>query len=148
MTRRLSLVRPFQTIGLLAVLALAACGAQDQSGSQPWLRTYPAREPNLCPLSEAVAPIVGTFDGDFRAEGDKSWLVAADGDRLYVVWPQGFGLSFQPGPTLHDNHGKVVAEKETAVTLGQVNRFDHTGTMDDPYMALGWLFDRCYAEAS
>lgn len=99
-------------------------------------------------MSEAADPVVGTFDGDLLAEGDKSWLVAADGDRLYVVWPQGFSLSFQPGPTLRDEDGKVVAEKETSVTLAQVNRFDHSGTMDDPYIALGWLFDRCYARAS
>lgn len=129
------------------MLALAACGTQDQSAGKPWLRTYPASQPSLCTLSEAVDPVAGTFDGDVLADGDKSWLVAPDGERLYVVWPQGFGLSFQPGPTLRDGDGNVVAEKDTSLTLAQVNRFDHAGTLDDPYIALGMAFDRCYARA-
>lgn len=145
MTRRVPLIRPLQAIGLLAIVALTACGARSQTVA---LRTYPAQQPTLCTLSEAVEPVVGTFDGDLLADGDKSWLVAADGNRLHVVWPQGFGLSFQPGPTLRDRDGNVVAEKGTSVTLGQVNRFDHSGTMEDPYIALGSLFDRCYARAS
>jgi hypothetical protein len=92
-----------------------------------------------------VDPVAGTFEGDLLADGDKSWLVAADGSRLYVVWPQGFTLSFQPDPILRDGGGKVVAEKGTSVTLEQVNRADRAGTMADPYLALGSLFGRCYA---
>ena len=128
------------------MLAVGACGAKAGSDSRPWFRTYPAWLPDLCTLSEAVDPVVGTFRGDLLADGDKSWLEAADGARLYVVWPQGFALSFQPSPTLRDEGGKVVAEQDTAVTLAQVNRFDHAGTMDDPYVAVGTLFDRCYAQ--
>jgi hypothetical protein len=81
------------------------------------------------------------------ADGDKAWLVGADGRRLYVVWPRGFTLAFQPGPTLRDATGRVVAEEDTSVTLLQVNRSDHAGTMGDPYFATGWLLDGCYAEA-
>jgi hypothetical protein len=146
-TRRLPLIRPFQALGLLGIVAVAACGSQDQSESKPWLRTYPARQPTLCTLSLAVEPVVGTFNGDVLADGDKSWLVAADGNRLYVVWPQGFTLSFQPGPLLRNDGGKVVAQKDTLVSLEQVNRFDHSGSMDDPYIAMGSLFDRCYVRA-
>jgi hypothetical protein len=145
---RCPVVRPFQALGLIAIVAVVACGAQDQSASKPWLRTYPATQPTLCTLSLAVDPVVGAFDGDVLADGDKSWLVSAEGDRLYVVWPQGFTLSFQPGPTLRDDSGKVVAEKDTLVTLAQVNRTDHSGSMNDPYVALGSLFNRCYAKAS
>lgn len=132
---------------LIAALAAAACGAPGRSESDSWLRTYPARLQNLCPASRAVDPVVGSFDGDALASGDRAWLVAADGSRLYVVWPQGFTLSFQPGPILRDERGRVVAEKDTSVTLLQVNRSDHSGTMDDPYIALGALFNGCYAEA-
>jgi hypothetical protein len=140
-------VRPDLALCLVATLAVAACGAPDRSESASWLRTYPARLQNLCPASQGVDPVVGTFDGDLLADGDKAWLVAADGRRLYVVWPQGFTLSFQPSPTLRDEGGRVVAEKDTLVTLPQVNRFDHSGTMDDPYIALGWLLNGCYAES-
>jgi hypothetical protein len=140
-------MRPRLALCLVTSLAVAACGAPDRSETKPWVRTYPARLQNLCPASEAVDPVVGTFDGDLLADGDKSWLVSADGDRLYVVWPQGFSLSFQSGPTLRDDTGKVVAQKDTSVTLSQVNGLDHAGTMDDPYIALGWLFNGCYAEA-
>lgn len=147
MTRRRPPIRSSRALGLPLILALVACATQGRWESEPWLRTYPARQPTLCTLSQAVEPVVGTFDGDVLADGDKSWLTAKDGDRLYVVWPQGFALSFQPGPTLRDQDGKVVAEKDTSVTLGQVNRSDHSGTMADPYIVLGWLFDGCYVEA-
>ena len=100
-----------------------------------------------CDLEQAVDPVVGTFDGDSLAAGDKSWLVAADGRRMYVVWPQGFTLAFEPGPTLRDEEGRVVAEQDTSVTLSQVNRSDDFGTMHGPYVALGSVMHRCYAKA-
>jgi len=137
-----------QALYLLMVVAVGACGSTDKVESNPWLRTYPARQQNLCPASEAVEPVVGTFDGDSLADGDKAWLVAADSKRLYIVWPQGFTLSFQPDPVLRDERGQVVAKKDTSVTLIQVNRSDHSGAKDDPYFALGWLFNSCYAKAS
>jgi hypothetical protein len=140
-------MRPRFALCLVTILAAAACGTSGRSETNPLVRTYPARLQNLCPASEAVDPVVGTFDGDLLADGDKGWLVAADGRRLYVVWPGGFALSFQPSPTLRDERGQVVAEKDTSVTLSQVSRSDHSGTMDDPYFALGWLFNGCYAEA-
>lgn len=134
-------------VAILAVLLLVGCGSPQGSSSKPGIRWYAAREPNLCPLSLAVEPVVGNFDGSPTADGDQSWLVAPNGKRLYVMWPTGFSLLFQPGPTLRDARGKIVAERGTEVTLGQVNLFDHTGTMDDPYLAIGSVFDRCYAKA-
>ena len=135
------------TPGILALLLLVGCGSPGGSPSKPGIRWYAAREPNLCPLSLAAKPVVGKFDGSPTADGDQSWLVAPDGKRLFVVWPTGFSLSFQLGPTLRDEKGKVVADQGTEVTLSQVNLFDHAGTMDDPYLALGSVFDRCYAKA-
>jgi hypothetical protein len=129
---------------LVSTFAVTACGVPER----PWLRTYTAEVQTLCPASQAADPVSGTFDGDLLATGDKAWLVATDGHRLHVAWPQGFTLSFQPGPTLRNEKGVVVAEKDTPVILVQVNRSDHEGTMEDPYLALGWLFDSCYAEAN
>ena len=130
----------------------AGGGAPEPSAIPPWLRpesalglrTYPARLRSLCPASRAVDPVIGTFDGDSLADSDKLWLVAADGGRLYVVWPRGFTLAFERGPTLRDEEGRVVAEQDTSMTLPQVNRFDHTGTLHDPYVARGSVLNGCY----
>lgn len=145
-TPRVDRARHSVALYLVAALAVAACGAPDRSEGDAGVRTYPARLQNLCPASRAVDPVVGSLDGEFLASGDKAWLVAPDGSQLYVVWPQGFTLSFQPGPILRDERGRVVAEKDTPVTLLQVNRSDHSGTTNDPYIALGALFNGCYAE--
>lgn len=130
---------------LVSTFVVAACGPQAAPASPSgWLRTYQAQRTSLCPSSEAVEPVVGRFGGDATAEGDKSWLTAPDGKRLYVVWPEGFSLSFERGATLRDERGEVVAADGSAVTLPQVNQFDHSGTLNDPYVALGSLFGRCY----
>ncbi len=130
------------------MLGLAAC-ATGSVGISTGLRTYVVRTPapgddNLCPVSLAVEPVVGDLAGDQSAAGDKSWLVAKDGTRLYVVWPQGFSLAFGPGPILRDEVSRVVAESGAMITLPQVNRFDHAGTVGDPYFAVGSLFGSCY----
>lgn len=147
MTRRVFLARTRLTLSCVTIFAVVACGGPDRLEINSGLRTYSARLQNLCPASQAVDPVVGTLDGDKLANGDKAWLVADDGRRMHVVWPQGFTLSFQPHAILRNERGRVVAEKGSSVTLIQVNRFDHAGTPDDPYLPLGSLLDGCYAKA-
>ena len=135
------------------LVAVAACSNGGVPLNDANLRTYPVRAPgigeeNLCPASIAVDPVVGELAGDPNASGDQSWLTTKDGERLYIVWPQGFSLSFEPGPVLRNERGRVVAEAGTKVTLSQVNRFDHAGTTGDPFLALGSLFGSCYQKAA
>jgi hypothetical protein len=134
-------------------LVAAGCGVGASPPIAQGIRTYHVRSPalgdrNLCPASLAVDPVVGVFAGDTNAAGDRSWLVSGEGQRIYVTWPEGFTLAFEPGATLRNEEGRIVAEADTTVTLTQVNRFDHAGTPEDPYLATGIVFGGCYQRAT
>jgi hypothetical protein len=101
----------------------------------------------LCTLGLAVRPVEGTFHGDPTASRDKAWLIDASGQRIFVAWPEGFSLRFAPGAELIDDQARVVAREGDLITFKQVNREDHTGSIDDPYFAAGALFSTCYPKA-
>ena len=136
----------------IVLVLVGACGQDEASfllQQSAGIRTYvvrhaPPGEPLLCPLGLAADPVVGRFEGSADATGDKSWLVDTHGARLFVVWPEGFALRFDPGATLVDPGGGAVANRGDEVMLSQVNRSEHSGTPSDPYLATGFVLDTCY----
>lgn len=82
-------------------------------------------------------PVVGILQGDVS---DKVvvWLLDADGQRIEVVWPEGFVARYEPMATLYDAAGTRVAGAGQGIYL-QVSRGSADGTTVDPYFATGLL---------
>ena len=98
----------------------------------------------FCPTPEAVQPVRGVFEGNPARSSQIAWLRAPDGRELSVAWPEGFTVRFEPLAALYDEKGRAVARHGVGVDLPQVNVFDHAGTVTDPYIASGILFNGCY----
>jgi hypothetical protein len=140
---------------VLLAVALAACAAIPRQTPPPGelipgpILTFPfAREqdgvPILCTLEAAVNPVRGVFEGDPSRSSQVAWLRAADGRELSVAWPKGFTVRFEPNAVLYNERGIAVAKHGQQVELGQVNVEGHAGTLLDPYIASGLVFDGCY----
>ena len=86
----------------------------------------------------------GTLEGQAGAR-EPVWLRADDGRQLSAVWPAGFTARFEPLAALYKELGVVVVREQQEVELGQVNRDSAAGTYDEPYIASGVVFARCYA---
>jgi hypothetical protein len=112
------------------------------------LRTFSViREVNgysvACAAYGLADPLVGTFEGRAGAR-EPVWIRAADGRHLSVVWPEGFRVRFEPTAVLYNEQGTAVAKAGGRIVLGQIRPEDHAGTFEDPYIASGILFGRCY----
>ena len=146
--------RPRATTLLLAMV-VAACGVV---GRQPGVLTGPdglrtftvARAAEgtsvLCTLGLAAHPLTGTIAGD-AVDPERVWLVGPEGNRISIVWPEGFSVRFEPIVVLYDAGGQPVARAGAAVTLDQVDVEERAGTAADPYWASGFVFDACYPPA-
>ncbi len=144
---------------LLVVAAIAGCAAAPRQTPPPGaiipgpILTFPfARErdgaPVLCNAAAAVNPVRGFFEGDPTRSSQVAWLRGRDGRQLSVAWPQGFTVRFEPDAVLYDERGVPVARQDDAVELPQVNLEEAAGTLVDPYIADGHVFDGCYPRAN
>lgn len=104
--------------------------------------------PVVCPAFAAADPVLGVFEGDQTRSSQVAWLRAPDGRQLSVAWPQGFTVRFEPDAVLYDETGRAVARHGQPVELAQVSVGEHAGTLTDPYIADGLVFDGCYPRAS
>jgi hypothetical protein len=137
-----------------AVLVAAGCGTPQQPQSEiqtgpDGLRTFTwTREtgdvPILCNASAAVDPVTGVLRGDPSASAQPVWLETGSGRRLSVIWPAGFSVRFEPLAELRNESGDAVARDGDRVRLSQVGAHDNAGTFEDPYIASGDVFGRCY----
>jgi hypothetical protein len=93
---------------------------------------------HLCTLEAAINPVSGALEGDQSDATWPVWLRAVDGSRLYVLWPRGFSVRFDPNPTLLDETGVPFASV-SGVMLAQVPRVPTMGTKDRPYTAGGLI---------
>jgi len=106
----------------------------------------------LCNLAAAIPPVVGVLGGDRSDPAWPVWLQAPDGHRMYVRWPRGFSVRFDPGATLLDENGSTFLSEGSPVTLGQVAADPAYGTKDRPYVAGGLVEtglggdEHCYVE--
>ena len=91
----------------------------------------------LCNLSAAVPPVVGLLAGDHSDPAWPVWLQAADGHPMYIRWPRGFSVRFEPDATLLDETGAVFLMAGSPITLAQVSADPAAGTKDHPYVAAG-----------
>ena len=140
---------------VLLVIAIAGCATAPRQTPPPGelipgpILTFPVmREkdgiPILCNATAAVEPVSGIFEGDPTRSSQVAWLRAPDARQLTVAWPEGFTVRFEPLAVLYDERGKAVVRHGVGVRLDQVNVFDHAGTLNDPYLATGLVFDGCY----
>ncbi len=135
-------------LGLTVLLAASLTGCQ-QPGTittgQDGLRTF-ATNPNvICNLSALLHPFSGVLEGDLNAP-ERIWLeqVVLRSGRVSVVWPQGFHVRFEPDAVLYNEKDVPVARDGETVSFAQVKTSEHAGTYDDPYLAHGLIFGRCY----
>jgi hypothetical protein len=56
---------------------------------------------------------------------------------MYVTWPRGFSVRFDPDATLLDENGKVVLEVGSPFTFEGVAHDPSKGTREEPYVAEG-----------
>jgi hypothetical protein len=143
-------------IGIVLLgVAIAGCAAIPRQTPPPGelipgpILTFPfVRDrdgvPILCTLGTAVNPVRGVFEGDPARSSQVAWLRAPDGRQLTVAWPQGFTVRFEPDAVLYDERGVAVARHGELVELSQVSVGEHAGTLLDPYIASGIVFDDCY----
>jgi hypothetical protein len=61
----------------------------------------------LC-VGSTVPPFVGILEGDPSDLAWPVWLRAEDGRRMYITWPKGFSVRFDPYTTLLDETGAPV----------------------------------------
>lgn len=135
----------------LLVASVAGCQLLPQAEivtGADGLRTFPVlREiggaPVLCNLAAAVPPVAGILAGN-QADPERLWLEDESGQRLSIVWPQGFEVRFMPDAVLYDERRVDVARAGDKVIMGQVHVGQHAGTFADPYFASGLLFSGCY----
>jgi hypothetical protein len=91
----------------------------------------------LCTLSAAIPPVVGVLAGNRSDPAWPVWLQAADGHPMYIRWPRGFSVRFNPEPNLLDENGAVFLMAGSPITLAQVAADPAGGTKDHPYVAGG-----------
>jgi hypothetical protein len=141
--------------GLLLGVVIAGCAAAPRQTPPPGvlipgpILTFPfARAqdgvPVLCTLEAAANPVRGIFEGDQARSSQVAWLRAPDGREMSVAWPEGFTVRFEPDAALYDEKGRPVARHGQQVELPQENLEEHAGTLIDPYIADGLVFDGCY----
>jgi hypothetical protein len=143
---------------LLVAVAIAGCAAVPRETPPPGaiipgtiLTFRTARPidgaPVLCNAAAAANPVRGVFEGDPARSSQVAWLRGPDGRQITVAWPDEFSVGFEPDVILYNERAQPVARQGQLVELGQVNVGDHAGTLVDPYLAVGLVFDGCYQMA-
>lgn len=140
--------RPWRLLALggALVVALLVGGRLVHAGTEVPLATFAWQQDVLCPAYASVPGVTGMLHGDPTAT-PPVWL-EHDGRRLYIRWPAGFRLMFDPQAVLYDTRGSMVGREGETVRLPQVNLNEHAGTLDDPYLAHGDVGTGCYVPAS
>jgi hypothetical protein len=127
----------------IASILLASCTAATPmpSGAMA-LRTDENLVPSsvsgvLCGLNGTLPQVSGVLEGDPSDEAWPVWIQTATGRRMYVVWPKGFSVRFNPTATLLDQEGTPILHDGSPLTLGQFSDDPATGTRDHPFVAVG-----------
>jgi hypothetical protein len=108
----------------------------------------------MCTASATIPAVVGVLEGDPSVVAWPVWLRAQDGRRMYILWPRGFSVRFDPAATLLDETGTTFLLAGSPMTLAQVGPDPARGTMDRPYVAGGLVetglggMEHCYAHRS
>jgi hypothetical protein len=139
-------------VGLTASVLLAGCGAPRASlppGAMA-VRTddslvSAARSGGLC-TGTSVPPFVVVLEGDPSDRAWPVWLRAEDGRRIYIVWPAGFSVRFDPDAILLDETGAPILHAGSPLRFEQGAPGPSDGTGDRPYVAAGG-WDTGLAEA-
>lgn len=93
----------------------------------------------VCDASATIPPVVGVLEGDPFDAAWPIWLRADDGRRMYILWPRGFSVRFDPGATLLDETGATFLLAGSPMSLDQVAMDPANGTKDRPYVAEGLI---------
>ena len=91
----------------------------------------------LCTASATIPSLTGVVEGNSADLAWPVWLRADDGRQMFVRWPRGFSVRFDPTPTLLDETGGVFLYAGSPVLLAQVGMDPSGGTKDHPYIAGG-----------
>ena len=128
-------------VALAAVLVISLTLVREQAGNAsvggrvPSLRTFPSWSGGACDAIGILDPVSGNLSGDARSR-EVAWLETESGEHLSIIWPEGFKAVFDPGVTLVDGHGSLVAHAGDRIRL-QVEWGSAQGTFEDPYYAIG-----------
>jgi hypothetical protein len=146
------LARALTSLFLLGVVIAGCAAAPRQTPPSGTILTYRTARPTggtavLCDAAAAMNPVRGILEGDPARSSQVAWLRGPDGRQITVAWPEEFSVGFEPDIVLYNERAQPVARHGQSVELGQVNVEDHAGTLTDPYLAVGIVFDRCYQPA-
>jgi hypothetical protein len=148
---------PMRILAVLAVAVSVFASCTSQAPLPPGAIRIPTDETltnaatsgTLC-VGSTVPPFVGTLEGDPSDAVWPVWLRAEDGHRMYMTWPRGFSVRFDPDATLLDETGTPVLYAGSPFTFQGVAHDPSKGTRDEPYLADGaWetglaSLDHCY----
>ena len=130
---------------IVALLVLAACSGPAPLPSGAIAvptdeNVVPSEQAGiLCTLSATIPPVAGVLEGDPTDPTWPVWLRADDGRQMFVRWPRGFSVRFDPSPTLLDETGAAFLLAGSPLTLAQVGADPSFGTKDRPYTARGLI---------
>lgn len=99
------------TVLLALLLLLGACAASPAA-----VTTATPAPDDAASTAPAPQRLTGVLAGDPRLEGGCVWLETAGGDRVEVLWPDGYEASTEP-LELRDPSGKVIATDGDEVTI-------------------------------
>lgn len=126
------------------VLSLLFAGCASRASLPPGAIVVPtddglvnAMTPGVVCVGNSVPPFIGILEGDPMDTAWPVWLRAEDGRRMYITWPGGFSVRFDPDATLLDENGKVVLEAGSPFTFQGVAHDPSKGTREEPYVAEG-----------
>ena len=125
---------------LLASVLLGCAGTGTRTGRGPdGLLTWTSQNA-ACGVTDAYP--AGTLEGS-ADNPDRVWLLAPGGRRVYLIWPHGFTVRFEPDAVLYSSSGVIVARAGDAININ-LEVPEQGGTPDDP-MLVTWVNGTCYA---
>ena len=137
-------MRCSQAFATLAVVAVLATGCTSHAPLPSGAIHVPTDEglvnaatSGILCVGSTVPPFVGILEGD---SSDLAWPVslrAEDGRRMYITWPRGFSVRFEPDAVLLDETGTPVLYAGSPFTFHGVAHDPSRGTRDEPYVADG-----------
>jgi hypothetical protein len=93
-----------------------------------------------CGVTDAYP--IGSLEGSAN-DPDRIWIVAPGARRVFLIWPYGFTVRFEPDAVLYGPSGVVVARAGDPIEIN-LEVPEQGATREDP-MRVTWVNGACYA---
>jgi hypothetical protein len=88
---------------------------------------------------------IGSLEGS-ADNPDRVWVATPDGRRVFLIWPHGFTVRFEPDAVLYGPSGVVIARAGDSIEILQ--EVPEQGASPDDPMLVTWVNGTCYAPIS